>query len=525
MDIKKSRFSEIKKKMRKLTAVKDKPIKEKPTKEKTAKKSNKKQKITQTVKVNVNTSTSTQPSQGQPYQLPNSFNTDNFKNLQNTIIELLKKNNNPNITERFNISTNTQIPNRSMETQTINPNRSMETQTANIPKPSMETQTIDLSSRDIGNFPQTFKSNKTEDNTIKQNQKNSFTIPSMFIPEKPLNFTEIITSKPELFKPLNPPENIQFSNKEPIRLVEPTKKIESNIIEKFSEKILNPPLYIPPTKKDKNNFSLLDNVFGYEGEAMPSYNTSTIPKDYLNVKIKEENSKIKKETEDVLNEIINKALDKIKNTNEINEIKKKAEQNISDVINKSIKKRTILQNQKNAEEYIKNIVENPLTEQELKNNSIVLKQNELIKKRKMKDLEDEKNNLEKEYNTKLNNDLDKKRLMEEEKKKKKEDKKRLIREEVKRLKDEENLRIGNLQNEARKKMEDDKQSGKDKAFSVLLSNSTPDQQNIFRSSYDNGFLTIPRIRELLLNVRIDPNNDRSKKKFTRAEISSLFNNK
>jgi hypothetical protein len=522
MDIKKSRFSEIKKKMRKLTAVKDKPIKEKPTKEKKAKKSNKKQKITQTVKVNVNTST--QPSQGQPYQLPNSFNTDNFKNLQNTIIELLKKNNNPNITERFNISTNTQIPNRSMETQTDTSNRDMETQTANIPKPSMETQTIDSSSRDIGNFPQTFKSNNTEDNTIKQNKKNSFTIPSMFIPEKPLNFTEIITSKPELFKPLNPPENIQFSNKEPIRLVEPTQKIESNIIEKFSEKILNPPLYIPPTKKYKNNFSILDNVYGYEGEAMPSSNTSTIPKDYLNVKIKEENSKIKKETEDVLNEIINNAVDKLKKKSEINEIKKKAEQNISDVINKSIKKQTILQNQKNAEEYIKNIVDNPLTEQELKNNRIALEKNELIKKRKMKDLEDEKNNLEKEYNTKLNNDLDKKRLKEEENKKKKEDKKRLIREEAKRLKDEENLRIGNLQNEARKKMEDNKQARKDKAFSVLLSNSTPDQQNIFRSSYDNGFLSIPRLRELLLNVRIDPNNDKSKKKFTRAEISSLFNN-
>ena len=506
MDIKKSRFSEIKKKMRKLTAVKDKPIKEKPTKEKTAKKqATKKQKITQTVKINVNTST---PSQGQSYQLPNSFNTDNFKNLQNTIIELLKKNNSPNIspniTERFNISTNTQIPNR-----------------------SMETQTIDSSSRDIGNFPQTFKSNKTEDNTIKQNQKNNFTIPSMFIPEKPLNFTEIITSKPELFKPLNPPENIQFSNKEPIRLVEPTQKIESNIIEKFSEKILNPPLYVPPTKKDKNNFSILDNVYGYEGEAMPSSNTSTIPKDYLNVKIKEENSKIKKETEDVLNEIINNAVDKLKKKSEINEIKKKAEQNISDVINKSIKKQTILQNQKNAEEYIKNIVDNPLTEQELKNNRIALEKNELIKKlkkRKMKDLEDEKNNLEKEYNTKLNNDLDKKRLKEEENKKKKEDKKKLIREEVKRLKEEENLRIGNLQNEARKKMEDNKQARKDKAFSVLLSNSTPDQQNIFRSSYDNGFLSIPRLRELLLNVRIDPNNDKSKKKFTRAEISSLFNN-
>ena len=106
-------------------------------------------------------------------------------------------------------------------------------------------------------------------------------------------------------------------------------------------------------------------------------------------------------------------------------------------------------------------------------------------------------------------------------------------EEQKRLKDEETLRLSNLEYEKRKKgkvdksrqkVKEDKQAGIERAFSVLLNNSTTDEQNIFRSSFDRGFLPAPRIRELLANVRIDPGNRKSKKKFTRDEITSFFNN-
>ena len=106
-------------------------------------------------------------------------------------------------------------------------------------------------------------------------------------------------------------------------------------------------------------------------------------------------------------------------------------------------------------------------------------------------------------------------------------------EEQKRLKDEETLRLSNLEYEKRKKgkvdksrqkVKEDKQAGIERAFSVLLNNSTTDEQNMFRSSFDRGFLPAPRIRELLANVRIDPSNQKSKKKFTRYEITSFFNN-
>jgi len=232
MDIKKSRFSEIKKKMRKLTAVKDKPIKEKTTKEKTAKKSNKKQKITQSVKVNVNTST--QPSQGQPYQLPISFNTDNLKNLQNTIIELLKKNNNPSITERFNIATNTQIPNRSMETQTdtsnrdmetqtINPNSSMETQTENIPKKSMRSQTE--------NIPKTSMETQT----------------------------------------INPNRSMETQT------INPNRSMETQTMDMFSEKVLKPSLYDMINRVKEYNERV---AMGEEDKRLPLIN---IPKDTSNL--------------------------------------------------------------------------------------------------------------------------------------------------------------------------------------------------------------------------------------------------
>jgi len=444
MDIKKSRFSEVKKKMRKMTAVKKvkevKEVKEKPVKEKSKKHITKKQKISQSVKVNVNVPTTNQ-APAQAYQIPNSFNNNDFKNLQNTIIELLNKNNNPTITESFN------IPKKTEEVKIEIPKKSSSTVSTDTDNHMISTaqQTTDTTNRDIGNFPQSFKSNKTEDSTIKQNKKNTFTIPTAFIPESPLNFSQLITSKPETikglvpsifnkkeetnfkqtlpveeatkllgvknkpktFKSLNPPDfiepEIKKTNKltQPEQKIEPAQKIITNVMDKFSEKVLNPPLYIPTPKKDKNNLSITERVFGYEGEAMPSSNTEGVPKNY----IYEGEAMPSSNTEGVPKEYLKDA------KNKIEEIKKHVEENVDDVI-------------KNALTKVRAIEKNNQLEDKAK--AEVVKKLKEFEKAKEKYADDIKAKVAEELNKNMG-DMIKKRKQEENKRKKqqKKDKEKL----------------------------------------------------------------------------------------------------
>jgi hypothetical protein len=103
--------------------------------------------------------------------------------------------------------------------------------------------------------------------------------------------------------------------------------------------------------------------------------------------------------------------------------------------------------------------------------------------------------------------------------------KRLEKERDDRLKEEQKIIDDNLKQQKQNKKqesENKKQEIADRGFKALLNNSTPDQQNIFRASYNAGFLPKSRIRELLLNVRVNPDNDKSKKKFTRDEVNRFF---
>ena len=103
--------------------------------------------------------------------------------------------------------------------------------------------------------------------------------------------------------------------------------------------------------------------------------------------------------------------------------------------------------------------------------------------------------------------------------------KRLEKERDDRLKEEQKIIDDNLKQQKQSKKqesENKKQEIADRGFQALLNNSTPDQQNLFRASYNAGFLPKSRIRELLLNVRVNPDNDKSKKKFTRDEVNRFF---